>query len=72
MTNHRQGWGDLQGIIQSNRELQRELEAEGIPGTGGMMTCPNCGSPLLRRDRDGLWDCPMGCYTSTNGPRGVP
>lgn len=70
MTNQRRGYYDLLSIVKGNRELQRELERQGIPGTGGMTSCPGCGSVLVRR-ADGIWDCPMGDYTSINGPRGV-
>lgn len=67
MTNAR-GYLDLKAIVDASREEQRENERAGIPRTGGMMTCPNCGSGLKSNDR-GLFDCPMGDYTGP-GPRG--
>ena len=71
MTTPRRGYYDLLGIVESNRELQRDLERQGITGTGGIITCPYDGSILLYREKDGLWNCPMGDYTSPNGPQGV-
>lgn len=67
MTN-RSGYYDLLAIVEANQAEARANEAAGIPGTGGMVGCPNCGARLNYNDKRGLWACEMGDYTTTSGP----
>ncbi len=69
MTSNGPYYRDLGAIIDANREEQREWERSGIPGTGGMLTCPNCGSLLKYSETRRLWSCVMGDWQGTTGPR---
>lgn len=63
------GYYDLKAIVDTSREEQRINEQSGIPGTGGMKSCPNCGSKLNYNATRGLWSCEMGDYQTSEGPR---
>ena len=65
------GYLGLKAIFDQNREIQRELERDGIPGTGGYLTCPNDGGKLMYNARLRLWRCEMGDYETSRGPRGA-
>jgi ribosomal protein S27AE len=48
-------WGGLRAVIDARREPEPRSD------------CPKCGSVLA--ERDGVFDCPMGHFTSNGPPR---
>ncbi|MGE0227763.1 MAG: hypothetical protein AB7I38_10990 [Dehalococcoidia bacterium] len=57
-------FGGLRGIVEEARTLDEEN------ANRPLVDCPICGTPLDRRDRDGLANCPMGHFTTSAPTQG--